>query len=49
MVPYACLIPLPKWMLLPHWVNNPFYGPILVPEDVEEYSEAEDPSDSEPI
>lgn len=43
------LIRLPNWMPLPHWVSNPLYGPIDVDDNLNEYSDAEDPSDTEPL
>ena len=36
-------------MPLPHWVGNALYGPVLTGIDLGEYSEAEDPSDTEPL
>ena len=36
-------------MPLPHWANNPFYGPISDPWDLEGYSDDEEPSDTELI
>lgn len=43
---FAFLLPmidLPKWMHMPHWVDN---APIA--EELREYSDAADPSDTEP-
>ena len=45
----SILVRLPCWMPLPHWVMNPFYGPVITTGDLEIYSEAEDPSDTEPV
>ena len=38
------LMRLPKWMLLPHWVRD-----AALDGDMLEYSDAEDPSDTEPM
>ena len=40
---------LPAWIPLPRWVRNPFYGHVIEDEDFEEYSDAEEPSDTDPI
>ena len=34
---------------LPLWVANPLYGHVSVDEDLGVYSDAEDPSDTEPM